>query len=335
MEQEIRLKTRDWERLLNHTQQTKYRNAINQGYFSDYHGISWRHSTFYGAFIWKHPNRVKVISRFEQLLGHRPTWEDVTDDNLRDLYEELKEAYSPNSVRTICAEIKAVLRENGETREIPSPSFGKILKAKQVPAQAVYLTDKEIRRVINYVPVGRIQRYVQRMFIIECLTGARRSDCENISNENIIIDDTKHSGQFLSYVAQKSKTEVKVPIHRLLRPFLVSNSGDESTLRDMDISTFNKTLRTICKRCGIDERVKVYSAGETKIGRKWEFVSSHTGRRSFATNLAKKGIPMEQIALLMGHMNGNTPNVQMTQRYIVGKMSIDSEVLRVFGVYDN
>lgn len=334
MEQVSQLKTRDWERLLNHTQQEKYKNAIRLGYFANYHGISWRHDTFYGAFIWKHPNRVKVISRFENLLGHKPGWEDVTDDNLRDFFEELKDAYSPNSVRTICAEIKAVIRENDETREIPSPSFGKILKHKQVPAQAVYLTDREIKRIIDFQARKGSTRYVQRMFIIECLTGARRSDCEHISTENIIVDDTKDSGRFLSYVSQKSKTEVKVPIHKWLRPFLVSNNPDEKRCNGMDLGMFNKILRKICYACDINERVKVFTAGKTETGEKWQFVSSHTGRRSFATNLAKKGIPIEQIALLMGHMNGNTPNTQMTQRYIVGKMAIDNNVMRVFGAYD-
>ena len=46
---EIHLKTRDWERLLTYEQQQKYKYAIKQGWFSDYHGSSWRHDTFYGA----------------------------------------------------------------------------------------------------------------------------------------------------------------------------------------------------------------------------------------------------------------------------------------------
>ena len=45
------------------------------------------------------------------------------------------------------------------------------------------------------------------------------------------------------------------------------------------------------------------------------------------------GISIEQIALLMGHTNGNVPNIQMTQRYIVGKTSIDDKVYALFGTY--
>lgn len=328
MNEEITLKTRDWEKLLTFTQKQKYRAAITQGWFADYHGTEWRHETFYGAYIWKHPKYLNVVRMFEKLLGHKPTWEDVTDDNLRDLFEELKTKYAPNSVRTLCATIKAVIRENDASKEIPSATFGKILRSKSVPVQAVYLTDEEIKRVMEYHPRGANKRYVQRMFVIECLTGARMSDCEKMSTQN--IDD---SGRMLVYVAQKTKSEVRVPVHRYLRPWLVCGTADEP-VGGLPDSTFNRNLQEICKSCGIDDPVKVFQKGKERHGRKWQFVTSHTGRRSFATNLSKKGVSIDQISLLMGHMNGNVPNIQMTQRYIVGKMTINSEVMRIFGAYD-
>lgn len=335
MEKEIKLRTRDWERLLTPTQVEKYKNAIRKGYFTDYHGIEWRHETFFGAFIWKHPNRVKVIDRFTDILGHKPEWEDITDDNLRDLVETLSENYSKNSVRTFTAEIKAVLRENGDSHDVPSVGFGKILKSKSAPVNAVYLTDSEIRKIVSYIPERRSERYTHRLFVLECLTGARFSDCKRITSENIIIDDTKDSGKFLSYVSEKSHTLVKVPIHKLVRPFLPLRAEDMPMRgTDVTLSFANTTIRDICRKCGIDERVKVFEAGREQSGPKWKFVSTHTGRRSFATNLSKRGVSIEQIALLMGHMSGNVPNIEMTQRYICGKMNINSEVMKLFGCYD-
>ena len=35
--------------------------------------------------------------------------------------------------------------------------------------------------------------------------------------------------------------------------------------------------------------------------------------------------------MMMGHMSGNMPNVQMTQKYIVGKPDLDYKVFRIFG----
>lgn len=330
MTDEIKLKTRDWERLLTPAQQSKYKNAIRMGYFSNYHGREWKHDTFYGAYIWKYPNRVKVVERFTDMLGHKPEWEDVTDDNLSDLVEVLNDNYSPNSVKVICAEIKSVLRANGETKDFESIGYSKILKAKSVPAQAVFLTDEEVKRVVDYCPETPLERFVQRMFVIECLTGARAGDCLRISKDNI-----DESGRMIAYVAQKHKKEIHVPIHRWLRPFLVDGTCNTRYANGTTTSSFNRCLRDICKKCHINTHVKIYSAGKYQSGEKWEFVSSHTGRRSFATNLALKGIPIEQISLLMGHTNGNVANTAMTQRYIVGKMSIDSNVMKVFGAYDD
>lgn len=328
MAEEIHLKTRDWERLLTPTQQEKYKSVIKQGYFSDYHGNEWRHNTFYGAFLWKYPKYVNVVKIFEKVVGHRPLWEDVTDDNLRDLFEELGNNYAPNSVRTMCACIKAIIRENDESREIPSPKFGKILRNKTVPVQAVALTDEEIDSIIDYNPRGRTQRYVKRMFLMECLCGARLSDCQKITPEN--IDETGH---FLVYVAKKTKAEVRVPIHKKLRPYLVCGTADEP-VGGLSERTFNASLQKLCKNCGISGRVKVFTAGKEKIGKKYTFVTSHTGRRSFATNLSKKGVPIEQIAIMMGHISRGKPNIGMTQNYIVGKTEIDSDTLKIFGVYD-
>ena len=329
MTEELRIKTRDWERLLSPVLQEKYKLAIKQGWFSDYHSNAWRHDTFYGAYIWKYPKFIKVVRMFEELLGHKPLWEDITDDNLRDLFEKIKENYAPNSAKTVCATIKAVIRENDATKEMNSPTFGKILRTKAVPVQSVYLSDEEINRIINYNPRGQTKRYVQRMFLMECLCGARYSDCQRITPEN--IDDTGH---FLVYVAQKTKTEVRVPLHKKLRPFLVCGTGVEPLPGEISEMTFNRTLRDICRECGIDANTKVFKAGREETGKKYRFISSHTGRRSFATNLSKKGVPLEQIAVMMGHTSNGKPNIQMTMRYIVGKTEIDSNTLKLFGVYD-
>lgn len=69
MTEEIRIKTRDWERLLSPVQQEKYKLAIKQGWFANYHDNAWRHNTFYGAYIWKYPKFIKVVRMFEELLG--------------------------------------------------------------------------------------------------------------------------------------------------------------------------------------------------------------------------------------------------------------------------
>lgn len=316
------LSTRRWQQLLTPQQQEKYANAIRQGYFATYDGLRWRH-TFYGAYIWKHPGRVKTLNLFRDLLGRAPEWEDLTDDNLRDFREAVTEAYAPNSARTIFAELNAVIRENAATKHIPSVQYGEVLHARRVPTQAVALTDGEVRRIHLYHPRTLTLRHAKRIFMLELLCGARLSDCIRLSADNIAPD-----GRTITYVSQKSHTVVTVPVHPWLREYLTPFSPREP--KTASTATYNAAVRDICRACGIDTPVKVFTAGREKRGHKWEFVTTHTGRRSFATNLALKGVPLEQIALLMGHMNGNVPNIAMTQRYIVGRIGLSPEAFAAF-----
>lgn len=313
-----------WQTLLNPEQQEKYANAIRQGYFDTYDGAAWRH-TFYGAWLWKHPNRVRAVARFEELVGHLPQWDDVTEDNLRDYHAELVDHYAPNSVKVISAELCAIIREHGD-KKIPLDMMNltRIMRSKKVPSVAVYLTDYEVRRIDMYNPKTVRRRAVKRIFMIECLAGARFCDCWRINTNNIVEKD---GVRFLRYVAQKSNTEVMVPLHKMLVPYLVKSPLEPNNI---DLATFNLELREMCKYCGIVAPVKVFHAGKELTGRKYNFVSSHTGRRSFATNLSRKGASLEQIAIMMGHMTGNVPNTDMTRRYICEKMELDAKVFKLF-----
>ena len=319
------LRTRRWEELLTPEQKEKYSNAIRKGYFATYDGYAWRH-TFYGAFIWKHPGRVKVVNIFKSIIGHAPQWEDLTDDNLHDFREQIIDSYAPNSARTIFAEVNAVIRENS-SKPVPSLKFGEVLHAKKVPTQAVFLTDDEIARINAYHPRSLAMRHAKRMFMLECLCGARLSDCIRLSSDNLSLD-----GRTITYVSVKTRSEVTVPVHPWLRQYLERTSPREP--ETLSVMSYNNNIRDMCRACGIDSMAKVFHAGRDRRGRKYEFVSTHTGRRSFATNLALKGVAIEQIAMMMGHMSGNVPNIAMTQRYIMGRLSLSPEAFAAFRLPD-
>lgn len=76
--------------------------------------------------------------------------------------------------------------------------------------------------------------------------------------------------------------------------------------------------------------VTVYKGGRTQTAPKYKFVATHTGRRTFATILSLRGCPLEQISLMMGHSNGNVPNITMTAGYICAKKKINNSVIALF-----
>ena len=67
----------------------------------------------------------------------------------------------------------------------------------------------------------------------------------------------------------------------------------------------NKLIKAIGKRAGIDNDVSIRKTigGKEHITmhKKFELITTHTGRRSFATNADKAGIPRTQIMKITGH----------------------------------
>lgn len=307
---------------LTEEQRKKYSSAIRHGFLTVENP---RMHSFCGTWIRKHPGRVTTLVRLKEIVGRNPEWDDMTDDVLSDLKDDMLEEMAPNSVRTICAELKAVLNKNKSTKDIKSQTFSTILKSKKVPTQSVFLTTAELKRIHQYVPRTQREAYVKAMFMRECLTGARSVDCRRFTTANIHEVDGQ---EYLTYVPQKHPVEVSVPVHKWLKDYL-SDDWPES-LRKARMDHLNPTIQKICRNCGITEKVTTYKAGRSETRPKYQCVASHTGRRTFATILSLRGCPLDQIAIMMGHMSGNTPNVAMTAGYVCARRKISKGVLAMF-----
>lgn len=296
----------------------KFNAAIEQGFFDDYerNPREWKHSLV-GAFLWRWPTRTATVARLRRIVGHTPTWLDISDEVLQDFVDELQESIAMSSAKTICAELKAVL--NTYRKKIPAEDYMRILTLRGEASQAVYLTREEMMRIVRYKPIGDLERFVRRVFLIGFLTGARRSDAERLTINHCDVETGT-----LSYVPQKTPgIVVTVPVdERLGLRDLLADTYHRECCND----TFNETIRRICRECAIDTPCTIQRRGEAETAPKWKFVSSHTARRSFATNLYLSGISLEDIATLMGHGK----NIETTKRYICTDRKLSSNVLAYF-----
>ena len=304
-------------------QQQRFSSAIKHGFITK--DVPTDTHTFVWTWIKKHPNRVTTLVRLRNILGHAPQWEDLTDDVISDLKDDMEFRLAPNSVRTICAELKAVLNRNKATKPIRSETFGNLLKAKKVPVQNIYLTRHELQKIHDYKPKSERERYVKNIFLIEAITGARNIDCRRMSPANIHTEDGE---EVLTYVPQKHPVEVTVPVHRWLKSLLADDYAEE--VKSIRISYFCKVLKFICFQCGIRSRVVVFHGGKSITDEKWKFIGSHCGRRTFATLLSLNHVNIEDISSMMGHESGGKANITMTQNYIVEKRKLGKSVFTLF-----
>lgn len=102
----------------------------------------------------------------------------------------------------------------------------------------------------------------------------------------IIEVDDKKCIKFI----QKNKNEITLPLHPVVMDILYKN---ENTFPEsMDIITYNKQVKLIAKMAGINSTLKVKIRTKHRvislITEKWRAISSHIGRRSFATNFYGK-----------------------------------------------
>ena len=220
-----------------------------------------------------------------------------------------------NSARVYMANIKAVL--NIYADELPGRDLS-LLNVRAEATVSVFLDADELKRLEKY---ARTLRGKERMyalyFLCSAWCGARVSDIQRIGPDSI------HRGR-LVYVCEKTGAKAEVPVKKGLDNWL----AELETLRQANQfcgRTYNRTIKDVCKRAGICSEVRGFRGGREIKSQKWEQVSTHTARRSFATNLYLAGCDLYTIGRMMGHSSAD-----MTRRYICSGIRDMDEGMRRF-----
>lgn len=211
---------------------------------------------------------------------------------------------SINDVSRYKGTFKRMLRE-AEADDIQS-NFTKYenIVVKQTTSDSVYLDEQQIKLVkevdLNDVP-DLIP--VRDLFIIGLYTGLRISDLKRIKL-NLIV---KVKNQLYLIITQKKvKVKVKIPLTDLVMLLIKKYKG----VPQMSEQHFNRNVKEVCRLAGLDHHIEIteYRVGGSKILLTPFYleVSAHTCRRSFCSNLYRKGIPPQVIMVYSGHSTLNS-----------------------------
>jgi integrase len=161
----------------------------------------------------------------------------------------------------------------------------------------LYLTKDEIKSLYEFQVSSDIERHVLDMFILACYTGLRYTDWEKINKNNLI-----EGGRVLRVTTKKTGEDVCIPLHPIAREIMQKYDGIDLNKSN---SNYDLVLKRIVKNFGMDRQ---YSKTFTHSGRKktitqkkYEMISAHTARRSFATNAYLQGVPVLDIMKMTGH----------------------------------
>lgn len=266
-------------------------------------------TTLKEAFSQKYPAYMNILKMFEAANLCEATWENLTKVRLQRFVEYMGERIAPNSVNQYATKLKAVLNLYSEEVELPR-DYAKVLTPRKCASTSIFLTEDELQLLMDYNPKNDKERFVRNVFCVSAFCGARHSDSVLFNEDNII-------GDTLQYVSVKTKTQTTIPLKPIVAEYI--RTMPRITMGD---KAFNATIRRIAQKCGINSRVKIFKAGEEKNGEKWEFLSSHDARRSFASNLYLRGVDIYSISRMLGHSSVNT-----TQLYIQASIRTNSEEL--------
>lgn len=261
--------------------------------------------TFTGAFVSKHPKQLAILGHIRKALHKRTEvkWKDFSKLNLRKISDYFNENLSANSACTYIHVLQSILNQYSEEKVLPTRNFEAALKSKHVPSQHVALTQEEVAKFEAYEPKNIREKDIKALFLRACYSGARCSDVERMSTDNIVHGA---NGDMLSYVSVKTKTQVLCPVHKNLMKYLEYKVTKQYCAEQM-----KRVIQKICREVGINEEVSLFVNGKRKTGQKWQFITMHSARRSFVSQLAAMGVPLSEISLLAGHSSEG-----MTSRYV-------------------
>ena len=182
------------------------------------------------------------------------------------------------------------------------------LRGKCVDTDAIYLTEEEIEKIYqldihSLIEAGEIDskstiENTRDLFIISCWTGLRRSDINRLDKATFDIES-----KTISITAEKTKRQVVIPMHPMV--FALYNKYKGVFPRLCDKGHTIEHLRECARHAGIDNEIRIVENRGGKVStliyKKYQLVGMHTGRRSFATNMYKRGFPTIAIMRLTGH----------------------------------
>lgn len=272
---------------------------------------------------------LKKLMKFQRAKYRRYKLEDIDMQFQREFVVYLKKkGHFPNGIHTLLKNLWTVMRSAFEdhytehditvfrefvTREVPIEDISLTPEQIDILYNLDISTVEKVQELINAnvtstkkrdkflseVTPKRVQTLnnCRDIFLVGIHTGQRISDYSRINKSMI----TRLKDEwFIRIVQRKTGKKVYIPLSQRVKDILDRHDG---VLPDISTSCLNDYLGRLFEIIGWDWKPKI---DKSRMGRKrgerfCDMVSSHTARRSFATNAYTSGINIASIMAVTGH----------------------------------
>lgn len=249
----------------------------------------------------KDRSHVKFMTKILNETYGDCTWENVGSEMFEKIRTYLYErSYATNYTSAILTTLRKIVRFKEARNKLDNIDFLLDVSIKSAPSESIYHDEKELKRIldvdlINYpgLTTTRVQ------YLTACWSGVAYGDIDKIKDNIQFINGY----EVIVFRRSKGTKEQAIPLHPVVKRFL--NEYDGQLPKVKTNQKMNEQIKKICKLAGINEVIykTKYSGPQRIVSRheKWELATTHTGRRSFATNALLAGIPINVIMNITGH----------------------------------
>lgn len=244
---------------------------------------------------------MKHIDQFSELYDCDIFTNSITEEFLDDFIIYLEnQNLRHNTIVGYILKIQSMVRKASQYNYAVDSTYDEI-DMRLEETNAVFLSMNEITRIYYYKFTKQDKRKakerIRDLFVVGCLTALRYSDYSTLTKDNL-------QNGYIVKRTKKTNVDVKVPVHDYVKEIFAKYSGNIPS--ELCIQYFNKYLKIIMREIGLNDKITFsYTQGGklvTVTSEKWELISSHTARRSAATNMYLTGrMKTLEIMKLTGH----------------------------------
>ena len=266
-----------------------------------------------GTRLTKDSERIRpiTIKGYRTTLNHLLNYQQEQDIMLEinnidmDFYGDLTkyfhhQNYSTNTVGKHVKNIKVFMKE-AFNRGLTENTIFQNEKFRVVEEETdhIYLNDDELLLIYNLDLIEKqgLEK-VRDLFIVACYTGLRFADLRQLKQENFTDDE-----RFIRIKTQKTGEPVVIPLHWTIKEILKKYSGELPSI--ISNQKMNKYLKDIGTLAELNQTVSIsITKGGMRVDRnyqKYELITVHTARRSFATNMFINEVHPLRIMKITGH----------------------------------
>jgi integrase len=193
--------------------------------------------------------------------------------------KEYSESYARkkiNDLKTVCGDAAIYgIQTSGQLKLIKG--------GKPINEFIIYLNPSELKKIEKAKLISKAHQNARKWLLFGCHIGQRGGDLLNITKDNFV---TRNNLEVIELTQQKTGKKVTIPILEKTKEIL-----RDGLPHPIAIQNFNNYIKQVCKIAELNELIKGRKYDKEKERRitgtheKWELITSHVCRRSFATNL--------------------------------------------------